>query len=60
MAYAIRPLTEFLNPRREHAIRLLDALDADERPPWTLVDVRWTSQHEDGVMPDNSSSQIAG
>jgi integrase len=26
---------------REHAIRLLDQLSADQRPPWTLVDVAW-------------------
>ena len=45
---------------REHAIRLLDALSADERPPWTLVDTQWTPKQINGVMPDNSSSQIAG
>jgi integrase len=27
---------------REHAIRLLDELSAEQRPPWTLVDARWT------------------
>jgi hypothetical protein len=27
---------------REHAIRLLDELSAEERPPWTLVDAAWT------------------
>ena len=26
----------------EHAIRLLDELSAEQRPPWTLVDARWT------------------
>jgi hypothetical protein len=31
---------------REHAIRLLDALSAGERPPWTLVDARWTPQQQ--------------
>jgi hypothetical protein len=45
---------------REHAIRLLDALSADERPPWTLVDARWTPQQRDDVTPDNSSPAIAG
>ncbi len=28
---------------REHAIRLLDALSAGQRPRWTLVDAAWTS-----------------
>jgi len=27
---------------REHAIRLLDELSAEQRPPWTLVDAAWT------------------
>ena len=45
---------------REHAIRLLDALNADERPPWTLVDARWTPEQKNGVRPDNKRSQIAG
>jgi len=45
---------------REHAITLLDALNIDERPPWTLVDTQWTPKQINGVMPDNSSSQIAG
>jgi hypothetical protein len=27
---------------REHAIRLLDELSAEQRSPWTLVDARWT------------------
>jgi integrase len=29
---------------REHAIRLLDALSAEQRPRWTLVDTAWTPQ----------------
>jgi len=29
---------------REHAIRLLDARDAGQRPRWTLVDAAWTSK----------------
>jgi hypothetical protein len=45
---------------REHAIRLLDALSADERPPWTLVDARWTAQQQDDVTPDNNKPGIAG
>jgi integrase len=30
---------------REHAIKLLDALNAPEFDPWTLVDARWTPKH---------------
>jgi integrase len=30
---------------REHAIKLLDALNAPEFDPWTLVDARWTRKH---------------
>src|ERR687892_811049 len=41
---------------REHAIKLLDALNA----PWTLVDAGWTPQQKNGVTPDNNSPQIAG
>jgi hypothetical protein len=29
---------------REHAIRLLDALNAPELEPWTSVDAAWTSE----------------
>src|SRR5215213_8878583 len=36
---------------REHAIKLLDALDAG----WTLVDVPRTPKAEDGVSPENES-----
>ena len=36
---------------REHAIKLLDALNA----PWTLVDARWTPEAPAGVMPENES-----
>ena len=45
---------------REHAIQLLDALSSGQRPPWTLVDARWTPEQENGVKPDNDSPQIAG
>ena len=41
---------------REHAIELLDALDAG----WTLVDARWTPNQKNGVKPDNDSPEIAG
>ena len=36
---------------REHAIKLLDTLDAG----WTLVDVRWTPKTRDSVSPENES-----
>ena len=36
---------------REHAIKLLDALNA----PWTLVDARWTSKAPAGVTPENET-----
>jgi len=36
---------------REHAIKLLDALNA----PWTLVDVRWTPKQPAGVSAENES-----
>jgi hypothetical protein len=40
---------------REHAIKLLDALNAPEFNPWTLVDARWTSNEPVGVSPENES-----
>jgi integrase len=40
---------------REHAIKLLDALNAPEFDPWTLVDARWTSKPPAGVTPENES-----
>jgi integrase len=36
---------------REHAIKLLDALNA----PWTLVDVPWTPNEPAAVSPENES-----
>jgi hypothetical protein len=45
---------------REHAIKLLDALNAPEFDPWTLVDARWTPTQRSGVKPDNNSPEIAG
>jgi integrase len=36
---------------REHAIKLLDALDAG----WTLVDAPWTPKQRDGVSAENES-----
>jgi hypothetical protein len=40
---------------REHAIRLLDELSAEERPRWTLVDAAWTLKPAAGVSRDNGS-----
>ena len=40
---------------REHAIKLLDALNGPEFDPWTLVDARWTSKQSVGVTPANES-----
>ena len=40
---------------REHAIKLLDALNAPEFDPWTLVDARWTPKTLVGVTPENES-----
>jgi integrase len=37
---------------REHAIRL----SADRRPPWTLVDVAWTSERASAATTDNGST----
>lgn len=42
---------------REHAIKLLDALNAPEFDPWTLVDARWTPTTPDRVTPENESDQ---
>jgi integrase len=45
---------------REHAIQLLDALNAPEAARWTLVDARWTPEQKDGVKPDNDRPETAG
>ena len=45
---------------REHAIKLLDALNAPAFDQWTLVDARWTSKQKDGVKLDNDKPEIAG
>jgi hypothetical protein len=39
---------------REHAIRLLDELSAEQRPRSTLVDAAWTSKPTAGVSRDNA------
>jgi integrase len=38
---------------RDHAIQLLDALNALEFEPWTLVDAAWTSKRRSGVSTVN-------
>src|SRR6266496_284163 len=40
---------------REHAIRLLDELSAEQRPRWTLVDAAWTPTSATAASPDNES-----
>jgi hypothetical protein len=45
---------------REHAIKLLDALNAPEFESWTLVDAAWTPSVENGVSADNRRSATAG
>jgi integrase len=45
---------------REHAIKLLDALNAPEFEPWTLVDAAWTSKRQNGVSVDNRKAEVAG
>ena len=40
---------------REHAIQLLDALNAPERDPWTLVDAGWTSNQRPAVNAGNGN-----
>jgi integrase len=41
---------------REHAIKLLDALNAPEFEPWTLVDAAWTSKPRSAVSTGNRNS----
>ncbi len=38
---------------RDHAIQLLDALNARESEPWTLVDAAWTSRQRSDVSTGN-------
>jgi hypothetical protein len=41
---------------REHAIKLLDALNA----PWTLVDAPWTPNEPDGVSTETKATSKPG
>jgi integrase len=45
---------------REHAIKLLDALNAPLFEPWTLVDAAWTPKQQSGVSSGNRSAELAG
>jgi integrase len=40
---------------REHAIKLLDALNTPGSDRWTLVDARWTPKQPAGVSSENES-----
>ena len=44
---------------REHAIKLLDALNAPEFAPCTPVDGRWTSKEPAAVSPGNESDPLS-
>jgi hypothetical protein len=44
---------------REHAIKLLDALNGPEFEPWTLVDATWTSNGRDAASADNRNGATA-
>jgi hypothetical protein len=41
---------------REHAIRLLDQLSAEQRPRWTLVGAGWTPNSAVAVSEDNGNN----
>jgi integrase len=41
---------------REHAIRLLDELSAEQRPRWTLVDAPWTPEPATAASRDNETT----
>jgi hypothetical protein len=41
--------------RREHAIRLLDTLNASENTRWTLVDAGWTSKTSAVAHAENAN-----
>jgi hypothetical protein len=42
---------------REHAIHLLDAFNAPEFEPWTLVDAAWTSKQRSAVSNGNRNGR---
>jgi integrase len=41
---------------REHAIRLLEELSAEQRPGWTLVDAPWTPEPATAASRDNETT----
>jgi len=41
---------------REHAIRLLNELSAEQRPRWTPVDAAWTPMPATAASRDNEST----
>jgi integrase len=41
---------------REHAIRLLDELNPEQRPRWTLVDAAWTPKPAASATADNRNT----
>lgn len=45
---------------REHAIKLVDALNASEFDPWTLVDAAWTPNGRPAVSGGNRNNAKAG
>src|SRR5207249_8975147 len=45
---------------REHAIRLLDELSAEQRPRWTLLHAAWTSEPAPAASRDNGTAGYAG
>ena len=45
---------------REHAIKLLDAMNAPEFDPWTLVDARWPSNEPAAVSPETKATTEQG
>ena len=42
---------------REHALQLLDSLNAPEFQPWTLVDAAWTSKQRSAVNNGNRNGR---
>ena len=42
---------------REHTIHLLDAFNAPEFEPWTLVDAAWTSKQRSAVSNGNRNGR---
>ena len=43
---------------REHAIKLLDALNAPDSNAWTPVDAAWTPKRQNGVTAENKKVEL--